>query len=70
MSKTNIDKLYKIVYPIFQPGFCEGVVDLFKDTHVIMIIVNNDISKNKIEAIIESDFLPEKKLLLVEIDKI
>lgn len=66
----SIDKIYKVIYPIFQPGFCEGVVDIIKDIDSIAIFVNNQLSKNKIEAILESDFSMEKDKIIVEIDVI
>jgi hypothetical protein len=66
----SVDKLYKVVYPIFQPGFCEGVVDIIKDNNGIVIFVNSELSKNKIAAILESDFKEEKEKITVEVDVI
>jgi hypothetical protein len=64
----SIDKIYKVIYPIFQPGFCEGVVDIIKDSNRVAIFVTNQLSKNKIEAILDSDFNAEKNKITVEID--
>jgi len=58
--------IYSVIYPFFQPGFCEGVIDLIKDTKYVHIIVDNNLSKNKIEAIVESDFQEEKEYIVIE----
>jgi hypothetical protein len=65
------DYIMDLVKSFFSPGFCDGVVELMKlDKRVVVIYVDSEISKNKIEAIIESDFQEEKDCLKVEIDKV
>lgn len=75
MNNTMIinksDSIFEIIKPFFSPGFCEGVVSLIKvDENDVCIFVTNEISKNKIEAIIESDFKEEQNYLKVEVVKI
>ena len=65
------DYILDLVQPFFSPSECEGVRLLMKlDKRVVVIYVDSEISKNKIEAIIESDFQEEKDCLRVEVDKV
>jgi len=65
------DYIMSLIEPFFSPGFCEGVRLLMKlDKRVVVIYVDSELSKNKIEAIIESDFQEEKDCLTVEVDKV
>lgn len=65
---SNLKKIYNLIYPIFAPGFCEGVIDVIEENNIIVIFVDNQLSQSKISAIIDSDFSAEKQYIRVEID--
>lgn len=59
--------IYSLVYPIFAPNFCEGVVEISQEDKFVVIYVNSELSKSKISAIVESDFAEEKEYIVVQV---
>jgi hypothetical protein len=63
----KMNYIYDLIYPIFAPGFCEGIIDIVKENSFVAIFVDSELSKDKISAIIDSDFAEEKQYLIVRV---
>ena len=59
--------IYDLIYPFFAPNYCEGVIEISQEDKFVVIYVDSELSKNKISAIIDSDFAVEKEYLVVQV---